>query len=78
MIVATGLIKTSIGFGKVGNVYLTTSGIHVMKQYKSYQVYLQAMQGRQHMQFVQMQDRETEEPTNPNNPQHATVDKALW
>lgn len=37
----TGLVHQSIGFGKVGRVYLNGKGIQIMKKHKSYQAYLQ-------------------------------------
>jgi hypothetical protein len=44
LIMNTNLVNASIGFGKNGYMYLNTSGISVMKQYKSYEKYLQAQQ----------------------------------
>ena len=40
LILNTNLVQASIGFGKVGNMYLNASGIAIMKRYTTYKNYL--------------------------------------
>lgn len=74
LVVATGLIKGSIGFGKAGYVYLTGTGISIMKQYKSYHAYLHAVQGRQPQQFMAAHDDDFEQLNSSSNTQNTTND----
>ncbi len=41
LLIHTNLVKSSLGFGKAGFLYLTSAGIQFMKKYKSYRGYLQ-------------------------------------
>lgn len=52
ILMSTHLVKNSVGFGKNGFVYLTASGIQVMKQYKSYHNFLKATNGETHPQII--------------------------
>jgi hypothetical protein len=36
----SGMVNQSIGFGKIGRVYLNGRGIQIMKKYKTYHAYL--------------------------------------
>jgi hypothetical protein len=45
ILMSTQLVKASVGFGKNGFIYLTATGIQVLKQYKTYHNFLQATQG---------------------------------
>jgi hypothetical protein len=50
---STQLVKASVGFGKNGFIYLTATGIQVLKQYKTYHNFLQATQGFTAQQTLQ-------------------------
>ena len=53
ILMSTQLVKASVGFGKNGFIYLTGTGIQVMKQYKTYYNFLQATQGFTAQQTLQ-------------------------
>lgn len=41
LLIHTNLVKSSLGFGKAGFLYLTSAGIQFMKKHKSYRSFLQ-------------------------------------
>jgi hypothetical protein len=45
LILSTGFIKASVGFGKNGYIYLTQNGIQLIKVYNSYSNYAATLQG---------------------------------
>ncbi len=53
ILMSTQLVKASVGFGKNGFIYLTGTGIQVLKQYKTYHNFLQATQGFTAQQTLQ-------------------------
>jgi CRISPR/Cas system endoribonuclease Cas6 (RAMP superfamily) len=74
LIVATGFIKNSIGFGKAGFIYLTVAGISIMKQYKSYSAYLHATQGNHAVTFNNMSTEDVEANKQLQHPQNSNED----
>jgi hypothetical protein len=51
LLMATGFIKASVGFGKNGFIYLTGNGIHLMKVYKSYSAYAATLHNNNNADF---------------------------
>jgi hypothetical protein len=45
LILSTGFIKASVGFGKNGYIYLTQNGIQLIKVYNSYSNYAATLHG---------------------------------
>lgn len=77
LIIATGLIKNSIGFGKAGFVYLTVAGISIMKQYKSYNAYMHATQGRHPANFLNTANDDLDVNNSTQRSQNSNGDKHL-
>jgi hypothetical protein len=62
LLLNTNLVQASIGFGKVGNMYLNASGIAVMKKYGNYANYLAS---QTQMPFSNIAVPEKKKPTKP-------------
>jgi hypothetical protein len=64
----TGLVHQSIGFGKAGRVYLNGRGIQVMKKYKSYHAFLQQEESLQSLMGLNPSTGTPEKPGTANKP----------
>jgi hypothetical protein len=64
----TGLVHQSIGFGKLGRVYLNGKGIQIMKKYKSYHAYVQQEESLQSLMGLGAAQKPTDNTTQPNKP----------
>lgn len=71
----TGLVHQSIGFGKLGRVYLNGKGIQIMKKYKSYQAYVQQEESLQSLMGLGTAHKPTGNiSSQANNPAGSTED----
>ncbi len=52
IVLATGFIKASVGFGKSGFLYLTGNGIQLLKVYKTYSNYLLTLQQQNNVPLI--------------------------
>ena len=52
LIISTNLVKNSVGFGKIGYMYLTSTGITQLKIHGTYRNFLKATLGEQHNNIV--------------------------
>lgn len=68
LLLATQLIKPSIGFGKNGFIYLTGQGIQIIKTYGSYRNFIRQTHRLEHTQVMgEMRFPEQRVGNNPNN-----------
>ncbi len=71
LLLATGYIKASIGFGKNGFVYLNQNGIQLMNSYKSYSAYMAAnLGGRMQPRHVNNESASQNKAIEHNEPLH--------
>lgn len=72
LLISTNLVRSSVGFGKNGYIYLSASGINILKTYGSYRAYLQATHGTDNSTTII--NNSTEKPPKHQNPYDVSGD----
>jgi hypothetical protein len=74
LIMATNFVRSSVGFGKSGYIYLSGFGIQSLKTYGSYRNYVAATQGFQQEPTANFKSSENPRHTSNNSDVNKSID----